>query len=73
MSADAMCSAVWLRRLAQLSSPATMDAKRMPRQAQLMDQTTPLLFGRKHEQQRLLSNKQAAANKVETELASLLG
>ena len=38
-----------------------------------MDQTTPLLFGRKHEQQRLLSNKQAAANKVETELASLLG
>ena len=42
-------------------------------QAQLMGQTIRLLCGRKHDQQRLLSNKQAAANKVETELASLLG
>lgn len=46
---------------------------RCAQQAQLMDQTIPLLCGRKHEQQRLLSNKQAAAYKVETELASLLG
>ena len=38
-----------------------------------MGQTIRLLCGRKHDQQRLLSNKQAAANKVETELASLLG
>ena len=29
-SADAMCSAVWLRWLAQLSSPAIIDAKRVP-------------------------------------------
>ena len=33
-------------------------------QAQLMDQTIPLLCGRKHEQQRLRSDKQAAATKV---------